>query len=369
MLRSRIDLTAAAAVVLSFAACTDSSTDPHMLEGVDLDALFAPPAAEEIAAVAADWEGRQTVAVNVREEQTSDATLDGRPATLRILSHTMDGARHYGAVLAQEGVPPGALAVIVYAHGGDGGISVEELEWFASQFGERADDYVFVAPSFRSEPLVAGAKEYLSEGEPSPWDRDVDDALALLDAVLETTPAADPARIGVVGLSRGGGVALLMAERDRRIDAVVEFFGPTDFFDSYVQEIVEEALGGTLRDLPGLEVLNERLIQPLKEGLVTIEEVRVEMLRRSAVYFAEALPAVQVHHGTADDVVDVSQAKQLREALEALGPSAPESEVFIYPGGRHDVVGLETGIPRAVDFLSRFLDGADVQSRRLQAHR
>ena len=50
--------------------------------------------------------------------------------------------------------------------------------------------------------------------------------------------------------------------RDQRIDAVVEFFGPTDFFGEYAREIFEEALEGELRDLPGLEYFNETVIQP-----------------------------------------------------------------------------------------------------------
>jgi hypothetical protein len=52
-------------------------------------------------------------------------------------------------------------------------------------FGSGQDGFVFVAPSFRSEPLDFGGTPYVSAGEPSPWDRDVDDALALLNAAIE----------------------------------------------------------------------------------------------------------------------------------------------------------------------------------------
>jgi len=173
------------------------------------------------------------------------------------------------------------------------------------------DDYVFVIPSFRAERLTFGGVNYLSDGPPSPWDRDVDDALALLNVAVATTPEADDTRVGVIGFSRGACVAMLMAERDPRIDVVVEFFGPTDFFGPFVQEVTREALLGTLRDLPGLAYLNNTLIQPLKNGDLTIDEVRLEMVRRSPVYFAELLPQLQVHHGTADNTVPVGEAERL----------------------------------------------------------
>ena len=101
-----------------------------------------------------------------------------------------------------------------------------------------------------------------SEGLPSPWDRDVDDTMSLLSVAFEHVPELDEERVAILGSSRGGAVALLAAVRNRRIDAVVEFFGPTDFFGEYAREIFEEALEGELRDLPGLEYFNETVIQP-----------------------------------------------------------------------------------------------------------
>ena len=76
-----------------------------------------------------------------------------------------------------------------------------------------------------------------SEGLPSPWDRDVDDTMSLLSVAFEHVPELDEERVAILGSSRGGAVALLAAVRDRRIDAGVEFFGPTDFFGEYAREI------------------------------------------------------------------------------------------------------------------------------------
>ena len=84
------------------------------------------------------------------------------------------------------------------------------------------------------------------------------------------------------------------------------------------------------------------------------------MLRRSAAYFVERLPPVQLHHGTADQVVAVSQAYRLIEAMEAAGKGEDEFDQNIYEGAGHSVIELVTAgaATRAVEFLRPFLFGA-----------
>jgi hypothetical protein len=149
-----------------------------------------------------------------------------------------------------------------------------------------------------------------------------------------------------------------MAIRDPRIDVVVEFFGPTDFFGPFVQEVVEEALLGTPRDLPGLAYLDQRFIQPLKDGQLAIGDVRLELVRRSPVYYAQQLPQLQVHHGTADAVVPVGEAERLIEVMSALGRGAPGFEAYLYPDGEHDPLTLDGSIERTLEFLGRLRSAA-----------
>lgn len=330
---------------------------------LDLDALFAPASASEIAAVRAEWFARDVEPTDVQVEASGPFALGGTAATLSVVSHAIEGGRHYGAVITPDGAGPGSLPVMVYAHGGDQGVSASTFGQIAFALGDVAADFVWVVPSFRSEPLSAAGEIWQSEGQASPWDRDVDDALALLGAALELTAAADGGRVGVLGLSRGAGVALLMGIRDARINRVVEFFGPTDFLGPFVREVVEEALDGALRDLPGMATLNERFIQPLRAGSLTIAEVRAELVRRSAVLFAADLPPLQIHHGTADDVVDDSQAEALIEVLESLGRGSPDDGFFIYLGGRHDPLTLDGSVPRTVDFLEQMTASASPDLR------
>jgi acetyl esterase/lipase len=347
-------LLVAAATLLFLSACNDASApEEHIIEGVDFNVLFAEPSGAEIDAIADEWSTRDVSAQNHQQETFSDLTIGGIDARLSVFSHTVGGVLHYGAVLVPAGAQPGSLPVLIYAHGGDGGIDVDEtVSLLPLLLGSDLQDFVFVAPSFRAEPLIFEETTYQSGGPPSPWDRDVDDALALINVVAADVPEADIDRIGVVGFSRGACVAMLMAERDPRIDVVVEFFGPTDFFGPFVQDVVEEALLGSPRDLPGLEFLNSQFIQPLKTGALTIADVRPELIRRSPVYFADRLPQLQVHHGTADQTVPVGEAERLIDVMLGLGRGSPDFEWYLYEGGGHSPL-LPGAIDRARDFLGR----------------
>lgn len=345
-------------LVLGFAACGDGAidVDDRIVGGVDLAALFAAPTDAEIAAVTADWAARTPDATDVAVELDTTLTVLALETRVRVVSHVVDGTvRHYGAVISPANLPSEA-PVIIYAHGGASGVELDEVLLTVPALGDQAEEFVWVVPSFRSEPLVFGSREWQSEGTASPWDRDVDDAIALLDATFEVEAQADSSRVGVLGFSRGGGVGLLAGIRDDRVDRVVEFFGPTDFFGPFVQGVVEDVLDGSPPDLPGVDVLDRDFLQPLRNGLIDVSTVRLELIRRSSTLFADRLPAVQIHHGTADIVVDVSQAQSLITALLADGRTEPDVQSFLYDGGTHNPLALIGSLERTREFLIALLE-------------
>jgi dipeptidyl aminopeptidase/acylaminoacyl peptidase len=343
-------------VALTLSACGDLS-GPDVVAGVNLDALFAPPTAAEVDATLADWASRDVSARDVAVVDSSVVSLgSSTEVSVRVVSHTVDGLTHFGAIAVPVGAAPGGLPLLLVAHPGDAGIDLDQwLQLLAYGLGGVLSDYVLVIPSFRSEPLVFQGTQYLSAGPASPWDGDVDDALALLNAAIATTPEADGGRIGALGLSRGATVALLAAIRDPRIAAVVEFFGPTDFLGPFVRGIVHDALLGHVVDLPGVAPLTAQFIQPLARGELTVAEVRAQLIRRSPVYFVNRLPAVELHHGTADSIVPVAEAERLTQAMEAAGRTAPAFQSYLYDGGGHDPLTLPGSIDRTVSFLRAWL--------------
>ena len=321
----------------------------------ELEAIFAPPTADEIAAVRADWAERDVSPAGLTIELTEPYPLFGSPATLRVVSHLVGEVRHYGAIVAPKSTRAASLPVLMYLHGGENGVDVDDVQFFAFALGELRDSFVYVVPSFRSEPLEHGDREWVSTGPGGHWDHDVDDALALLNVALAITPQAKSEGLSILGGSRGGGVALLAGIRDERVENIITLFGPTDFFDVWVEEIVREAALGMPRQLTGVAHMDSTLVQPYIKGRLELARVRLELVRRSAVLFAEDLPAVQLHHGDIDETVDVSQAHSMIRAMEALGREPPEFEAFIYEGAGHEVFDLSGVIPRAAEFLRRAL--------------
>ena len=321
----------------------------------ELDNVFAAPSAAEIEAVRADWAARDISPVDVFVEFTETYPLDETPATLRVVSHQVGEVRHYGAILAPDSAAPGTLPVLMYLHGGDSGVDVDDIDIVGYYLGELRDSFVYVIPSFRSERLEYGDSVWVSTGPGGHWDYDVDDALALLNVALELTPQAKSEGVSIIGGSRGAGVAMLAGIRDERIENIVAFFGPTDFFDDWVRQIVREAVLRRPRKLTGVAHMDSTFVQPYMRGEIELAELRLELVRRSSVLFAEDLPAVQLHHGDSDETVAVSQAYSMIRAMEALGREPPEFEAFIYEGGGHEVFGLRGAIPRAVRFLWRAL--------------
>ena len=328
--------------------------------GVNLTEVFAEASEAEIQSILVDWTARNPVASDVViVEQAEVSLIGGVPATVSIVSHDVDGVTHYGAVIAPDGLAAGAAPVLVYAHGGDGGVSVDgEALLLLSLFPDLAPHFVHVIPSFRDEPLSYNGQTWQSQGPASPWDKDVDDAFALIDVATTLAPAADPTRIAVLGMSRGAGVGMLMAARSSSVQRVLGFFGPTDFLSPFVQEVVTEILEGTPRQLPGLDVLSEEFALPYRDGEISLEQVRSELVRRSPVLFIDRINKLQIHHGTADMIVPVSQAQRMIDVMQASGRSADTFEAFLYEGGEHNPFTLEGSLIRGADFVGGMLTGS-----------
>lgn len=131
--------------------------------------------------------------------------------------------------------------------------------------------------------------------------------MTVADAIgwLGQRPEVDPERIGIVGISLGAALALETASRDRRVKAIVDYFGP------------------------------------IPEGLAE---------RRPR------LPPTLILHGAADPIVPVANAHGLEKLLAEMGVA---HEKVIYPGQGHTLFGPAQldAASRTSAFLDRHLKG------------
>ncbi|MEE2941329.1 MAG: hypothetical protein VX460_13150 [Planctomycetota bacterium] len=318
----------------------------------DLTALFAPPTSQELSLVRADWAARPLVVEGYRLEASG---LDGRGDTVHVISHLVDGERHFGALrFPRNFAPGGSYPLIVACHGGLSGVDLDEIGNVLSTFpGQCVDSEAFLLiPSFRGEDLITPfAGTFTSGGVPSWADRDVDDSSALLSAALANYPEIDEARIGAYGLSRGASVGLIMGARDARIRRVVSLFGFTDLSLPSVRTRIDAIQNHGVVPAGIGRVAWESFVQPWLSGALSLEEARLAWIRRSAAYFAADIPGVQAHHGLADTQVDSSHTAVLMDAITLAGGTTPDFQAFFYPDGLHGFSTLPGNGDRAEAYL------------------
>ncbi len=317
---------------------TASSHSPR----ADLTQLFQPPTLAEIAAVRADWATRQPV---VAGYQVDASGVDAQGVRFDVVSHIVEGQRHYGAIRYPRNYVAGQpYSTLMVLHGGLIGVAAEDsANFLLSLPGLCIDEnYFLVIPSFRGEQLVTQfAGTFLSGGNPSWADRDVDDAASLLSAVQQNIPDMDHSRVAAWGISRGAAVAMLLAARDDRIRRVVDIFGFTDFSLPSVQSQLDLILNQGVQPTGIGRVAYESFVLGWLNGTLTLDEARLAWIRRSPCYFADTLPPIQAHHGLQDTQVDPSHTQVLLGALSSLGLGAPDVEGFFYPNGAHGINSLQ----------------------------
>ena len=169
-----------------------------------------------------------------------------------------------------------------------------------------------------------------SDGESDQGLRQPLDVLAAVDW-LAKRPLVDRERIGLVGASMGGQVALLAAAHKPPIRAIASYYAPAD-------------LAGWYKANPFVRDYLDDLCGP--EGL----PVRSPMLRAAQI----DAPVLLVH-GDKDENVPVSQSVAMAQALKDHGK---EVETFVVPGATHFFTEPQNAAARRklFDFLRRHLN-------------
>ena len=147
---------------------------------------------------------------------------------------------------------------------------------------------------------------------------------------LAKRPSVDRDRIGLVGASMGGQVALLTAAHKPPIKAVASYFAPTDLAR---WRAANPFIRDYLDDLCGPEGL------PVRSPIFRVAQIDIPVL---------------LIHGDSDENVPVDQTTTMAEALRNHGKDV---EAFVIPGATHYFNDKEYGIALRTlfDFMRRHL--------------
>jgi len=165
--------------------------------------------------------------------------------------------------------------------------------------------------------------------------------LALQEGRLAKNAAPNPARIGLLGHSAGGALALMQAARDGRVRSVGTLAAPASS-----RRLDSPLARGQLREFGHLKVMNTRTRQEMRVGRAFFDELDSDTLDVPGAAAQLTLPWLIVH-GTDDESVPFEDAQSLLDAaarnpvhgenvkllsLEGTGHALGATHPFTEPG-------------------------------------
>ena len=303
-------------------------TGDEIVNGVNLTRLFAAPSSDERMAVRSVWDARDAERPERYGYEEVARGTGGSEETLivfegRLVLEPGAPVAHHALVRLPPRPPGDARPIpVLFVSPRERATSAAAL-FTGIETSALRDDAVQILVTWRGGALDALGSTFASALPESPYDADVEDALAA-QAALATSGAlpftVDFGRMAWTGRGRGGTVALLAATRTAQPDAVAAWAAPTSLFLPAVQDDVRRTLrGGDPSGLPGFDPLYRDHIFPIRGDSAALADARRALLLRSPLSFAGTLPPTLLLHSPADAVVPFAHAL-------ALDASVPEPE-------------------------------------------
>jgi dienelactone hydrolase len=204
----------------------------------------------------------------------------------------------------------------------------------------------------------------LDEFARNTYTRELDDVDAVLSAVaaggLVDGAPIDPSRIGLMGHSRGGGIAILQAARDDRVDALATWAAVSGFVERFTDEQIED-----WTEQGYTEVVNSRTGQVMRLDRILYDDA---LQHREGLDVGAAASGLDtpwlIVHASDDSAVSFEEAERLASFdSDALLVEAEGGHTF---GGAHPHDGsvpdtLQYVWDRTAAFFNTHLFGTEAE--------
>jgi dienelactone hydrolase len=191
-------------------------------------------------------------------------------------------------------------------------------------------DYVALTFNFSRNGIGPDLQNFteLDKFEKNTYSHELNDLKCIVDYLTSGEIGKgliDPEKIGLIGHSRGGGIALLHTHNDPRIKSLVTWSSIATV-DRYSAEQIE-----LWKNQKYLEFENKRTGQLMRVGIDLYKDIQKNKKKLDILVAAEKIETpTLIIHGQEDESVPVKEAHTIFEHL-----AAPQKELLIIEGGTH----------------------------------
>lgn len=251
---------------------------------------------------------QQKAAIDARYAQASQGVMDFQKVTYRSSVGDLDIPAYLFQPLTRRG--PRGHAAMVWVHGGVHGNWGINMFPFVREAVERG--YVVICPEYRGSTGYGEAHHMAIDY----GGYEIDDTISAVE-YLKTLPHVDQERLGIMGWSHGGYIALLSVFREHHPFKAASAMVPVTnlvFRLSYKGPAYQRQFA-TQRRIGGL---------PFEKRELYIE--------RSPLYHVDKLQIpLQVHVATNDTDVEFVENQQIVDALRSRKSDLAETRVYVDP--------------------------------------